>query len=152
MRGGRQKCSTTPDLARFSRPRFALLRSPTGAPVAPREDRPADGTGVDCGRGANRARCIQPGPLRRYLGLARLSRHGLSLLDEEEEEEVWEEVTGIFKAVMSPQGGNVGGFGGRTHAGRARPPPLSPSPSDRITQLFPINFRFFFFAFFYRQL
>lgn len=39
---------------------------------------------------------------------------------EEEEEEVWEEVTGIFKAVMSPKEGNVGGFEGRIHAGRVQ--------------------------------
>lgn len=37
------------------------------------------------------------------------------------EEEVWEEVTGIFKAVMSPKEGNVGGFEGRIHAGRVVP-------------------------------
>lgn len=63
--GGTQKCSTTPDLARFSRLRFALLRSPTGAFVLPREGGSADGTGVDCSRGANGARYIQPGQLLR---------------------------------------------------------------------------------------
>lgn len=44
------------------------------------------------------------------------------------EEEVWEEVTGIFKAVMSPKGGDVGGFEGRIHAGRVQPPPPRPNP------------------------
>lgn len=109
-----------------------LLRSRTGALSLPREEEgvcvracggggSADGTGVDFSRGANGARYIQAARLRCYFRLATLkltSALCAGWSTEEEEEEVWEEVTGIFKAVMSPKEGNVGGFEGRIHAGR----------------------------------
>lgn len=78
--GDTQKCSTTPDVARFSRPRFALLRSPTGACVlGERADLlPAAGWTVA-------AELTEPATYNRvsYFGLARLSRHGLSMLAEQ---------------------------------------------------------------------